>query len=311
MNMTDTKVWPQNTTKRMMTHREIENEEIIERYVRARLGAEERRSFQEHFLACDECFANVQMAERFIGGVTYAAEHGLLDDRVSGHATAFSAVWDRWMKPVFVLMAATCITLAVVVGWLLLVHLPRLRSEIARSRQAQEQLAEQKQREIVDLNTRLKRAEQSSARPEQDVSNHETVERTEQQAEKSAGANRRPADRVSPELLAANVPVVVLQGTRDPQETNELKLPPRSQKFRLWIEVGPRTQFRSFRIEILTPESRLVKTVGGLQRNSRNAIPATLPTQAFPTGGYLVRLYGVDQAQATLVGEYKLQIERK
>lgn len=52
-----------------MNHREIDEKEIIERYVRQQLSLAERRAFQEHYFTCDACFDKVQMTARLIAGV--------------------------------------------------------------------------------------------------------------------------------------------------------------------------------------------------------------------------------------------------
>ncbi len=59
-------------------HRQIEEEEIVERYARNQLAPEEREAFEEHFFTCDECFEKLQATERFIAGVRNATARGLL-----------------------------------------------------------------------------------------------------------------------------------------------------------------------------------------------------------------------------------------
>jgi len=61
-----------------MLHTQIKNDEVIERYIRNRLSPEERRDFEEHFFACDDCFDKVQETERFVAGVRDAVERGIL-----------------------------------------------------------------------------------------------------------------------------------------------------------------------------------------------------------------------------------------
>ncbi len=294
-----------------MTHREIENGEVIERYVRNRLGAEERRLFQEHFFTCDQCFANVQMTERFDNGVRHAAESGLLSYVASEHEPTLSAAWLRGMKPAFLLAATACLVLAVAVGWLLLVREPRLRQEIMRVRQSREQIEQQKQGEIDELNRQLESGQQFPAPSQQVVTKKETGQQVEEQQQKLASTTRRPGQTSSSEMLAANVPVVVLQATRAVQEINELKLSAGTQRFRLWIELGPSRQFHGFRIDVFSLDGRLIQSVRGLKLNSRNAVSTILPAHEFKTGSYLLKLYSVDQKESTLAGEYKLSIERQ
>ena len=62
-----------------MMHQQIEDEEIIERYVRNQLGAEERKAFEEHYFTCEECFGKLEATERFIAGVRDAGRRGYLE----------------------------------------------------------------------------------------------------------------------------------------------------------------------------------------------------------------------------------------
>jgi len=61
-----------------MMHPQIEDQEIVERYVRNQLAEEERKAFEEHFFACDDCFEKLQATDRFVAGMRDAARRGLL-----------------------------------------------------------------------------------------------------------------------------------------------------------------------------------------------------------------------------------------
>ncbi len=276
-----------------MKHREMDDQEVVERYVRNQLSADERRAFQEHFLTCDQCFDQVQMTERFIIGVRHAADSGLLNYAANEDVFAVSPFWLRWLRPALALTSVAFLGLAAVLLWLLLVRVPRLQEEIVRERGVREQVEQQKQREIAELNERLER---QRLLPDQSA--------------KVVAPNRNSASTNSSESLAANIPLVVLQATRDVLESNELKLLRGAERFRLRFELGPQTEFRTFRIEILTSEGRLAKSINGVERNSRNSISVTLAAHSFPTGVYLVKLFGVNHTRQALVAEYKLRLER-
>src|ERR1044072_3247130 len=130
-----------------MTHQEIENQEIIERYVRHELSADDRRAFQEHFFACDRGFDKAQMMARMIAGVREAAVAGVLarDSLATPAAADSSSHWPNWFKPAFIFATATSVLLAVLLGWLLMNQMPKLRGEIERQKRAQEQLEHEKQ----------------------------------------------------------------------------------------------------------------------------------------------------------------------
>jgi hypothetical protein len=274
-----------------MTHHEVAQQEVVERYVRGRLGPEERRAFQEHFFACDKCFAQVQMTERFAAGLSYAAEAGLLESRPAQQATP---PWLTWLKPAFLAVAAAMLLLGATAGWLSWRQMPRLREELARERQAREQ-SEQASRERLRQTEEQLRFEQR-ARAE-----------LESQLAAQPKPDDQPASGARPE---PNVPVMLLEATRA-ASTSELAVPAGARSLLLWIEVEPGSRFSSFRLQIYTSDGRLAQTATGLRRNQQGALAVSLPAQALPPGSYLARLYGLSQQPAELVGEYRLQFRRR
>lgn len=110
-------------------HSRIEDEEIVERYARNQLSPEERLEFEEHFFACDECFARLQDTERFIAGIRDAAEHGAL----RGDLLGAEARPGGWLIPAFVAAVALTLVLAAVTAWLSFAEIPGLRRQIAQT----------------------------------------------------------------------------------------------------------------------------------------------------------------------------------
>jgi len=97
-----------------MMHPDIEQADVLDRYVRRELSAEDEQAFEAHFFTCDDCFAKVQDTEQFRAGIRDAAAHGLLPDAESVTTTA-SGGWFRWG---FALTSATTIILLGVVAWM-------------------------------------------------------------------------------------------------------------------------------------------------------------------------------------------------
>lgn len=109
-------------------HQQIEEEEIIERYVRNQLPPEERKAFEEHYFACEECFEKVQATERFVAGIRDAARRGLLPGGAAEKVPAWS--WGSWTLPAFGMSACAALMLAALSGWLYFFQLPRLRTQL-------------------------------------------------------------------------------------------------------------------------------------------------------------------------------------
>lgn len=108
-----------------MMHPQIEQEEIVERYVRRQLPPQEREAFEEHFFGCDECFEKLQAAERFHAGIRDASAKGLLDSQ-SQAAAAGRGAWWGWG---FALTSCASVVLLLIAGWMYFGLIPRLREE--------------------------------------------------------------------------------------------------------------------------------------------------------------------------------------
>lgn len=123
-----------------MLHTQIENGEVIERYVSNRLAPDERRAFEEHFFACDECFAKIQEMERFVAGVRDAADRGILAGPEARAADSLAASWLPWA---FAISTCATVGLAISFGWITLHRLPQIRTDLAATAaevQAQQQV---------------------------------------------------------------------------------------------------------------------------------------------------------------------------
>jgi hypothetical protein len=247
-----------------MMHPQIEDEEIVERYVRNQLAEEERKAFEEHFFGCEECFGKLQATERFVAGIRDAASRRLLGNRQPADA-ASARTWGGWMFPALAAGSCAAVALAVVAAWALLFQMPKLRQQLNKA------------------------SANMSAQ-------HEAI----------AALQRQIATWTQAE---ANVPLVMLQSTRDAQaQPNEAVLPTGATQLVLWVEV-PAGKIRSFRLQVETTDHRPVVTLGHLQRNSYGALAASLPTERLQPGDFRIMLTA-EEPPASLLAEYKLRIRR-
>jgi hypothetical protein len=127
------------------------------------------------------------------------------------------------------------------------------------------------------------------------------------QAERQSRAEQERTPPV--EQAEANVPLVMLQASRTEEEPASVLLRPGAKDLVLWIEVGP-SRYRDFRLEVLSPQNRLVTFVDHLVRGPYGALAASLPADQLPTGDFLVKLTGQDPPPASVAGEYKLRVRR-
>lgn len=111
-------------------HSEIEDQEIIERYVRNQLAPQERQAFEEHFFGCQECFERLQATERFVAGIRDAASRGLLEHSRSADYERLPSSWRAWMFPALAATSCASVLLAAITGWTYLFQMPKLRRQL-------------------------------------------------------------------------------------------------------------------------------------------------------------------------------------
>ncbi|HEY6945581.1 MAG TPA: hypothetical protein VI431_10620 [Candidatus Acidoferrum sp.] len=249
-----------------MMHPEIEDQEIIERYVRNQLAPQERQAFEEHFFDCQECFEKVQATERFVAGIRDAASRGMLEDHRSADYVRVPALWRGWMFPALAASSCAAVALAVFAAWTLFFQMPKLRQQVNQA--------------SADANSQR----QAIAALEKQIAS---------------------ATQIEP-----NVPLVMLQATRDAQASvSEAVLPPGAQHLVLWMDVAS-GRYRTYRLEIYRTDDKPVETLKQLARNSYGALAVGLPAERLQPGEFRIKLFGEEPSPASLLAEYKLKIRR-
>lgn len=108
----------------------------------------------------------------------------------------------------------------------------------------------------------------------------------------------------------ANLPLVMLQSTRDMQaQPTEAILPPGATHLVLWTEV-PAGRFTSYRLEIYGAEEKPIETLTHLTRNAYGALAASISAGRLHPGEFRIKLSGEEPLPASLLAEYKLRIRR-
>ena len=273
-----------------MDHRQIEQNEIVERYVRHQLAADERLAFQEHYFACDQCFTQVQATAQFIAGVHDASRSGRFD---AAPVTPVSS-WFGWLNPSLAFAGAASLVLAALLLWLWLWKVPGYQAEIARERQTREE-SERK------LEAARNQANESQRQLE--------LERTERARLADQLQDLKPGERPDPDVIAqANIPTVTLESTRSGQNTGpELTIPSTARAAVLRIPVEPGNRLSGFRVQILSRTGGPTRTID-TRPNRSGTLTINVPSKSLQSGQYLVRLYGVVGKQTELLGEYDLRV---
>jgi hypothetical protein len=107
-----------------MDHRQIEDDAVVERYVRDALGPDERIAFEEHLMECPECVESLGWAEDFRGALRTAAAESAAPSPARRRVPARSSM----LLPIAAGIAAMALPLTLVAR-----HAASLREQLARS----------------------------------------------------------------------------------------------------------------------------------------------------------------------------------
>ena len=287
-----------------MTHQEIEEKEIIERYVLHQLAPDERLAFQEHYFSCDECFERAQTEARFIASVRDASRTGALG--VDQTERLHGAVWSRrrlaegWLVPA---LAASLLVALALSLWVLSLRgenqlLARQTSEHNLASERLQRL-EDKVRELDASGATLQ--EQKDSLAEEIKRLKEQLAAAEQQHESELAQLREPD---------INVPVRNIYPAGDAQrsgragEVNRVRVPRGTRAFVL-ILGDYRPGYSTYRLEILDPAGRQVARREGLKPDQNGDLSVLLNRTLLGQGKYRLRLYGGPQQ----IAEYVILVE--
>lgn len=267
-----------------MNHHEIEQQDIIERYVRHQLKPDERRAFQEHYFACDECFAAVESTAKFIAGVQRSARVGTLAENAREVASAAVPWWASFFKPAFALGAMACLLLAVALGWLVLRSPSQPQENIARARPT-----------VQPSVPATATASPTTATPTPTPS--------------ATGGREQLDDKLAqhhPPEKGVTVSVS-LDATRDAKGGAQVKLPENAAALKIQVEVAVGA-YQSYELQLRNASGQAVKTLSGLKANSQGTLTATIATPQLAVGKYRAKLFGLKNQQKDFVGEYDLTL---
>jgi|SRR5215469_5473922 len=114
----------------------------------------------------------------------------------------------------------------------------------------------------------------------------------------------------SAELPEPNVPLIMLQASRATESPSSITLSGGATRLLVWIEIGP-TRFHSFRMEVFAADNRPVLSLDHLERSAYGALAVSLPVEQLPGGVLRIILSGQSPLPVSVVGEYRLKIDKQ
>ena len=295
-----------------MTHQQIQDNDTIEQYVLEKLSPDARRSFQEHYFECDECFEHTTAAARFIAAVRAESRSGVLaaqqNERPRFWNRLIPSVYDpRWAMPAL----ALGLLLAVVLTGLWAVSLRRENQQLAQQTAAQTATSERLQgleskiRELEAGNSASQEQKESLAREISSLK--EQLAAAERQRGTQVAQLRQPDVNVrQPEI---NVPVRNIYPEGDAQRSGGV-----DEINRLNVGRGPgnfvlilgdyKPGYSSYQLEMRSPTGKLVTRRAGLKPDKNGELSVLLNRSLLSQGRYRLKLF----AEGQPIAEYLVEL---
>ena len=294
-----------------MEHEQIEQYDIIDRYLLGKLPAEEIARFEEHFIDCPQCVARLHTTKTFLQDLRFiAAEQASR----AGHrqlSRALRHIWQaRFAKSLA--LAIGCLLIAAIAGIAIVsTYARRLRAEVGQAKSFSEQWQRRYEDERqLSLSADRKRQEAESQLAEQQRSLEARLKDEQAQRAKMAAELSR---RMLPD---GHLPVFVLTSVRGGGSNASAVVKPialrrQSAVFALAIPLEEEMTYKNYRITILDHRRRVIWTKGKFAPDQYNSLSVLLRRDLFRPGPYSLIVKGVKkEGGVDVVSDYSFAINQ-
>jgi hypothetical protein len=277
-----------------MKHEQIEKSNLVDRYLMGKLLAEESASFEEHFVDCPQCIAQLQTTKNFMQGLrVFASEHALQIDRRQP-SWQFPLMLFRW--------AMACLLIAAAVGAFFVAgYTRRLRAEVNQAESLSRQLEQRYENERQTADRKHQETESQRAALEARLKNEQA-----QRAKMAADSGRRMPS-------AGNLSLFVLtSATRgEPEAIKKIIIRRSSTMVGFSVSLEEEQQFENYQITIFDDQHRVVfKNRRTPPDRELNSLPIYFKPGRFRPGIYSLIVKGIKKGgESEVVGNYPFSIQ--
>jgi len=290
-----------------MNHQQIDQFDLIDRYLMGKLLAEESASFEAHFVDCPQCIARLQLTKNFLEDLRGVAAAQSWPMAPARGFRPFLQSFLRWPLALAVacLLAAAIISAIIVIG-----HTRRLRDEAGLARQ----LAAQWERRYEDERQAALAAE--SKRREADSQQAEQRRALEARlADEAARRDQLEAEGSRAMTVGGNLIVAPLTSVRGSQpaanETiNQVTVPRSASFFAITLTLDGEEAYKSYRGTIVDGSGRAIWS-GSLTPDRHDALFAWFKPEGFQPGNYSLTVEGVKPGGGReVIGHYPFALKK-
>ncbi len=268
-----------------MNHPEIEERQVIDRYLMGKLPPEEAERFEEHYLSCPQCLDQLALGESMQRGFKRAAGQDVAVLAATRQLALFA--WlsrlGRSRQAAVLAMALLVVVVAVLPGGLALRRLGERDRELDETRRA---LKQEKERSAAGSRTE---AEIEKLRSELDARQRDLTRERE--------ARVQTAEQLAQSRVPqANVPILFLDAVRSggssaEEPTHRLRQPPAEGWAVLALQLDPPFA-PSYRAILRDARGRELWSGTGLRPNEMDAVSLSLPGSLLEPGVYTLAVEG-------------------
>jgi len=268
-----------------MNHPDIDEHQVIDRYVMGTLPPEEAERFEEHYLSCPQCLDQLALAESMQRGFKRAAGQDVARLAATRQLALFAwlARLGRSRQAAVLAMALLVVVVAVLPGSLALRRLGTVDRELAETSRA---LKQEKERAAAGSRTA---AEVEKLRAELDASRRDLT----QEREARAAAAQQLAQAQVPQ---PNVPILTLDAMRGGGSSTEkpnqgLVRPPAGGLAVLTLLLDDQALADTYRVSLRTAGGKEIWK-GSLERMEGDILNLSLPGSLLEPGVYTLVVEG-------------------
>lgn len=286
----------------------VAEDELIESYVRGTLAASEKTKFERGFLTAERRRARVAFTRAMIGKLTEDKEIAAV--KKTGTAAAASSVRDLitnlFKVPSLTFGAVSAILLTVLGGWFLIGN--SSDQEVAR----QSDPAPTATAETIQTNsnqfTRSNQTNSADSNLKTPAANRTNANVSRQ---KNAAPNANANNQKTEPAAAVNPVLALFAGTvRSGGKTGELNLPVGAKTVSLQLNLES-SDYKIYRAEIVNEGGAVVARNNKL-RAANSKIDFFVPAAKLARGDYIVKLFALNpQNETESVADYAFRVNRK
>jgi hypothetical protein len=292
-----------------MNHEYIDEFNLIDRYLMGRLPAEESLTFEEHFVDCPECLADLQVAKRFQQDLRWVAAEQAASREPEPPRHAFGFLPHISLPKPAVWVTACLIVLAAVGAIFVTVYTRHLRSELRQS----ESQTEQWQRRYEE--ERQAAISASDRHQETELQQAEQLRALQAKLKDEEGQRARLAKAFNRQLgVEGTVDVFELNAVRGgdlkaSESVNPIRLRRSSKMFVFSILLEGERRFANYRVTIADDHGRSVGKSRYLTPDQNDVLSLSFHSVLFQSGHFTLLVEGVEnEGGKRNLGIYPFQI---